>query len=132
LTYLQNQLSAKITQQTNQIQATVNSLKAKGLNLETLLQKDSTGDFVIFKEREEQEAKEAEAAKLAQAKAKEAQRIAKQKPEEVSWYQNLWCTILEYLCPILNKLSEWAAIVWCCIQTLLCKIQEMICKLLGY
>jgi L-fucose mutarotase/ribose pyranase (RbsD/FucU family) len=133
LTYLQNQLSSKIRQQTNQIQATVNSLKAKGLNLETLLQKDSAGDFVIFKEREEQQAKE-EAAKLAQnqAQAKEAQKVVKQKPEKSSWYQNLWCTILNYLCPIITKLSEWAAILWCCIQTLLCKIQEMICKLLGY
>jgi len=130
LIYLQNQLSSKITQQTSQIQTTVNSLKAKGLDLQTLLQKDLNGDFVIFRQREELEAKEA-AAKSAEAQAKEKQ-VAKASKQESSWYQNLWCMMLEYLCPILNKLSEWAAIVWCCIQTLLCKIQEMICRLLGY
>ncbi len=133
LNYLQNQLNSKIMQQTSQIQTTVNSLKAKGLDIQTLLEKDMNGDFVIFKQREEQEAKEA-AAKLAesQAKAKEPKHLAKVSEQQASWYQNIWCTIQQYLCPILIKLSEWASIVWCCIQTLLCKIQEMICRLLGY
>jgi hypothetical protein len=133
LSYLQNQLNAKITQQTSQIQATVNSLKTKGLEMQTLLEKDMNGDFVIFKQREEQKAKEAEA-KLAesQAKAQEAKHLEKKSTQEAPWYENIWCMIQQYLCPILIKLSEWASIVWCCIQTLLCKIQEMICRLLGY
>jgi hypothetical protein len=132
LTYLENQLSAKITQQTSQIQTTVNSLKAKGLDLQTLLQKDSSGDFVIFKERELQEAKQAAELAETHAKAKDTKRVAKKSTEETTWYQNLWCTIVQYLCPIITKLSEWTAIVWCCIKTLLCKIQEMICRLFGY
>ncbi len=127
--YLVQQLNSKITQTTSQIQSTVQSLKSKNMNLETLLQKDSAGDFVILKQRDELKAKDAEARILAkEAEAKKAQEKAVPK----SWYQTLWCTILEYLCPVLNKLSEWGAIVLCCIQALLCKIQEIICRMLGY
>lgn len=127
--YLVQQLGSKITQTTSQIQSTVQSLKSKDMNLETLLQKDSVGDFVILKQRDELLVKEAEA--KAAAKSVEAKK-APEKIVTTSWYQNLWCTMLEYLCPILTKLSEWGAIVLCCIQTLLCKIQEFICRVLGY
>lgn len=123
--YLVQQLGSKITQTTSQIQSTAQSLNGKGLNLETLLQKDSAGDFAILKQRDELQAK------AAAAKEVEAKKVS-EKTVTISWYQNLWCTILEYLCPILNKLSEWGAIILCCIQTLLCKIQEFICRMLGY
>ena len=136
LSYLQNQLNSKITEQTNKIQATVNSLKSKGLDLENLLKKDTTGDFVVFKQREQMQVKE-QAKELAKTeeKAKNTEykkEIKKLQEEEITWYQKAWCKALEYLCPVLLKLSEWTSILMCCIQTLLCKIKDLICKLFGY
>ncbi|MBI2345167.1 hypothetical protein HYV10_03805 [Candidatus Dependentiae bacterium] len=127
--YLVNQLGSKIIQTTSQIQTTVQSLKAKGINLESLLERDSTGDFVVLKQRDEMKAKEA-AAKLTSKEVESSGLL--EKKIKTAWYQNLWCFILEYLCPIFTKLSEWATIIFCCIQTLLCKIQEWICRILGY
>lgn len=128
--YLVQQLASKITQTTSQIQTTVQGLKTKGMNLEELLTKDAAGDFVILKQRDEMMAQHA--AKAAQAHVVEAKKTSEEKVAKTAWYQNLWCTFLEYLCPILTKLSEWGAIILCCIQTLICKIQELICRLLGY
>ena len=130
--YLVQQLGSKITQTTSQIQTIVQSLKTKGMNLETLLQKDSNGDFMVGRQRDEMEAKEAAAKAASKAVSTTEGKKQTEKVATTSWYQNLWCIMLEYLCPILTKLSEWGVIIICCIQTLLCKIQEFICRLLGY
>lgn len=136
LPYLQNQLVGKVNDTINQIKTSVQALDTKGLNLKTLLQKNEQGDFVVFKEREKLKEQEAEAAFKS---AQEAQHLAKQKQQAKKtlmatcpWYQRWFCAVIDYVEPITSKFIAWFMIVVCCVQCVVCKIQEFICRLLGY
>jgi hypothetical protein len=131
LPYLQSQLVSKVDETMTQIKTAVQAFDTKGLNLNTILQKDEHGDLLILKQRDEAQEQEAQKAKMmAEAQAKEAQ--AKAKAEIPTWYCNVWCTFIAFIQPVLVKLHEWFCIGLCFIQSIFCKIQEWICRLLGY
>lgn len=136
LNYLQSQLVTKVNQTTAQIKTAAQTLQSKGLALQTLLQKDSNGDFVILQKRDDAEAKavSAKAATVRSEVGHESEDIPvkSKKTSTVTWYQALSDALVLYGCMAWTKLSEWFMIAACCVQTVLCKIQEMICHILGY
>jgi len=136
LQYLQAQLVVKVDQTTAQIKTAAQTLQNKGLAMQTLLEKDSKGDFVILQKRDDAQAQDA-AAKAAAMKSdvdKESQEASakSKKSSGATWYQKIADVLVLYGGIAWSKLSEWFMIAACCVQTILCKIQEMICKLLGH
>lgn len=104
LSYLQNQLVNKVTQTAHQIQGNAQVLYSKGLNIQTLLQKDAKGDFVVLQDRDDEKAKETEDA-LAQKDKKQ------KKSSKNSWYQSLADTLVDCFYWISDKAGCWLMIV---------------------
>jgi|GEM_PF-1174433 len=135
--YLQSQLVTKVTQTINQIKTTTQTLQTKGLQLQAILQKDQQGDFLIFQQRDDAKAK-ALAASQSHQDAKDtddesAPKSSKKKSTcQPTWYQELFCSAIGYLVPLWDKMVDWFCMAVCCVQTILCKLQEMICRLMGY
>lgn len=130
LPYLKNQLISKVNETMTQIKNSMQNLDHKGLNLQTLLQKDEHGDLLILKKREKLIEGEVEAAFKKEQALKEKEEKAL-KASDV-WYCRVWCLIAPYVQPIASKVYEWIMIIVCCLQSIVCKIQEWICRLLGY
>ncbi|MFA5998939.1 MAG: hypothetical protein WC747_02910 [Candidatus Babeliales bacterium] len=137
LPYLQSQLISKVDATISQIKSSVSSLDQKGLSLQTLLEKDEQGDLLILKQRESEIEKTVEGS-WEQQKAKEAKELKdlKKKQREAAaqntWYHRIASTLFEYSQTAWIKVKDWAVIVGCCVKCLVCKIQEMICRLMGY
>jgi len=135
--YLQGQLVTKVTQTINQIKTTTQTLQTKGLQLQTILQKDQQGDLVIFQQRDDAKAK-ALAASQSDVAAKniDDESVPKSSKKKstchTTWYQELFCSAIGYLAIFWDKMGDWFCMALCCVQTILCKLQEMICRLMGY
>ena len=123
LSYLTNQLIEKVLNLMNEIKTSVHTFDTKGLNLQSLLEKDEKGDLLILKQREK--IQEDQAIKVAEQKQK-------RKVVSDSWYQNLWNNIVLVVRQLINKIQDWLYILVCCVQSLLCKIKEWVCTILGY
>ena len=119
LPYLQNQLVSKVDETMNQIKNAVQIFDSKGLSLSMVLKKDAQGDLLILKQRDAEQAQEAQKAKEQEAKG-------------CAWYARLWCGFVSLLQPIFDKTHEWICILMCFVQSIFCKIQEWICRLFGY
>jgi len=135
LPYLQNQLVNKVNQTMDQIKTTVQGLQSKGLELQSLLQKDEQEDFLILKKMQA-EVKAAEQmiqdAHEAVAKASVAEEKRSEQLNSDSFYMRIINKCINYLCIVFCKLIELTMMVGCCLQGLFCKIQEIICQLFGY
>ncbi len=140
LPYLQTKLAQKVDETTEQIKTNVATLYSKGVDLQKLLQKDEQGDLLILKQREGEQEKIAEGSweKEQAAKEKEAQeqraQKKKQRQEEENnvWYRRLACSVYCGSQVVFAKISDWITILVCCVKCLVCKIQEVICRLIGY
>lgn len=134
--YLQNQLVTKVTQTIAQIKTTTQTLHTKGLQLQTILQKDQQGDFLILQKRDDANAAAHDASHPGVAKetseVSTAKSVKKTSSCHVTWYQQMFCSALNYLEMFWCKFVEWFCMIICCAQTILCKLQEMICRLMGY
>lgn len=143
LQYLQHQLISKVTQTIAQIKSAQQDLYTKGLDIQSALQKDHKGDFVVLKSREEMqvEAKARDAVQgqmtameheNAQDNQKEKRMKAELELAQKPWYQKWFCKMLEIVCLVYGKVKDVLCVALCCGQTVLCKLQMWICHLLGY
>ncbi len=123
LSYLTNQLIEKVLNLINEIKTSTKNFDAKGLNLQSLLEKDEKGDLLILKQREKMQ--EEQAIKVAEQKRKA-------KVVSDTWYQNVWDNVVLFVRQSINKIQEWLYILVCCVQSLFCKIKEWVCTILGY
>jgi hypothetical protein len=131
LQYLQSQLVSKVTQTIAQIKTSVQSLQTNGVQLQSALEKDAKGDFMVLQQRDEAKAQESvkpehDAKKVVDDETKD------KKTCSMSWYQQWFCTLLSYLSVIWSKIVDWTMIVLCCVQTVVCKVQEIICGWFGH
>ena len=123
LPYLQSQLVSKVDETMTQIKSAIQIFDSKGLNLTAILKKDEHGDFLILKQRDEMQLpQEAQAKQAAQAKKQAA----------LSWYENIFCSIVSFVQPVLCKLQEWVCVAICFVQSVFCNILQWICRLFGY
>ena len=140
LPYLQNQLVGKVNETITQIQTNVATLKTAGLDLNSLMQKDEKGDFLLMKQREkEQETiveQNWESQQVANAtKEQLAQQKALQERQAIEndvWYKRLSCHVICAMQGLWLKIVEWGTILICCFKCIICKIKEFGCHLFGY
>lgn len=129
LQYLQAQLVSKVAQTITQITTNAATIATQATSIQTMLQKDASGDFTILKQRDEELAKaelNSEAQKQAKAAASQSSEVSK-KNKELAWYESL----ADYAHAAYVKILELLTIIVCCIKTLFCNIKQIICGLFG-
>ncbi len=77
------------------------------------------------------EAQQAAKEKAAQ-ELKEQKKKQRQEAEDNVWYRRWACMVFCSAQSVWVKITDWAIILLCCVKCLVCKIQEIICRLMGY